>query len=128
MNHPLVTDGSLAPNLLGLHPYDAARRCLEWGLQLHVENRELVWSYGSHGQPWRVTEQLPRPGQRMSSPTIALRVSLRGRRGGVGVREPRRPRPPDRPLGAEGHRHLHASWRTAVLAEDNGTGNVELTP
>ncbi len=123
-----MTEGSLAPNLLGLHPYDAARRCLKRGLQLHVENWELVWSYGSHGQPWRVTEQLPRPGQRMSSPTIALRVSLRGRRGGVGVREPRRPRPPDHPLGAEGHRHLHASWRTAVLAEDNGTGNVELTP
>ena len=122
-----MTEGSLAPNLLGFHPYDAARRCLKRGLQLHVENPELVWSYGSHGQPCCVTEQLPRPGQRISAPTIVLRVSLRDRQGGVGVREPR-PRPPDRPLGAEGRHHLHASWRTAVLAEDNGTGNLELTP
>ena len=96
-DHAVVTEGSLAPDLIGLHPDDAARRCSERGLALDVENTELVSSYWGHRQPWRVTEQLPGPGERMSSPTIVVRVSLRDRRGGAGVREPRRPVPPDRP-------------------------------
>ena len=103
-DHALVTEGSLAPDLVGLHPDDAARRCLEQGLKLDIENAEWVSSYWGHGQPWRVTEQLPQPGRRMSSSTIVVRVSLRDRLGGAGVRKPHWPSPPDRPLRADGHR------------------------
>jgi hypothetical protein len=74
-----MTDPALAPDLVGLHPDDAARRCLERGLELTIENAQLVSSYWGHGQPWRVTEQLPRPGERMSSRAIVVRASLRDR-------------------------------------------------
>ncbi len=103
-DHALVTDASLAPDVIGLHPDDAARRCLERGLELNIDNADLVSSYWGHGQPWRVTEQLPRPGQRMSSRAILVRVSVRDRRDDTGVREPRRPLPPDRPMQADRHR------------------------
>ena len=98
-----MTDAAPAPDLVGLHPDDAARRCSERGLELDIENAELVSSYWGHGQPWRVTEQLPRPGQRMSSLAILVRVSVRDRRDDTGVREPRRPLPPDRPMQADRH-------------------------
>ncbi len=103
-DHALVAEDSLAPDLVGLHPDDAAQRCLERGLELDIENVELVSSYWGHDQPWRVTEQLPRPGQRMSSPAVVVQVSLSDRPDGAGVREPRRPLPPDGPLRAAGHR------------------------
>ena len=103
-DHALVTDAPLAPDLVGLHPDDAARQCLERGLELNIDNADSVSSYWGHGQPWRVTEQLPRPGERMSSRAIVVRVSLRNRPGGAGVREPRRPLPPDQPLRADDHR------------------------
>lgn len=103
-DHAFVTECSLAPDLVGLHPDDAARRCLERGLELDIQDAEWVSSYWGHGQPWRVMEQSPRSGQRMSSPTIVVRVSLRNRPGGAGVREPRRPLPPDQPLRADDHR------------------------
>ncbi len=74
-----MTDPALAPDLVGLRPDDAARRCLERGLELTIENAQLVSSYWGHGQPWRVTEQLPRPGERMSSRAIVVRASLRDR-------------------------------------------------
>ena len=89
-DHAFVTDGTPAPDVVGLHPDEAARRCVERGLELDIENAELVSSYWGHGQPWCVTEQLPGPGQRMSSPTIVVRVSVRDRPDGAGVREPRR--------------------------------------
>ena len=85
-----MTEGSLAPDLLGLHPDEAARRCLERGLELDIENTDLVSSYWGHGQPWCVTEQLPGPAHRLSSPTIVVRVSLCDGPDGAGVREPRR--------------------------------------
>ncbi len=103
-DHALVTEGAPAPELVGLHPDEAARRCLERGLELDIEDGEWVSSYWGHGQPWRVTEQLPRPGQWITSRTIVVRVGLRDRPGGEGVREPRHPLPPDRPLRADGHR------------------------
>jgi hypothetical protein len=37
-DHALVTEGSLAPDLIGLHVDDAARRCSERGLELDIEN------------------------------------------------------------------------------------------
>ena len=103
-DHALVTECSLAPDLVGLHPDDAARRCLERGLELDIQDAEWVSSYWGHGQPWRVTEQSPRPGLRMSSSTIVVRVGLCDRSGDAGVREPRRPLLPDRPSRADGHR------------------------
>ncbi len=103
-DHALVTEGTLAPDLVGLHPDEAARRCLERGLELDIEDAEWVSSYWGHGQPWRVTEQVPIPGQWMTSRTIEERVSLRDRPGGEDVQEPRHPLPPDRPVRADGHR------------------------
>ena len=103
-DHALVTEGSLAPDLVRLDPADAARLCSERGLELHIDNAELVSSYWGHGQAWRVSQQLPRPSQRLSSPTIVVRVSLRDQPGAAGVQEPRRPWPPDQPLGADDHR------------------------
>jgi hypothetical protein len=70
-------------------------------LELNIENAELVSSYWGHGQPWHVMEQLPRPGRRMSSRVIVVRVSLRDRWGDAGVRAPRCPLPPDQPLQAD---------------------------
>ena len=103
-DHALVTDASLAPDLVGLHPDDAARRWLKLGVVLTIEDAKWVSSYWGHGRLWRVTEQLPRPGQRMSSRAILVRVSVRDRRDDTGVREPRRPLPPDRPMQADRHR------------------------
>jgi hypothetical protein len=57
MDHALLTGGTLAPDLVGLHPDEAARRCLQRGLELDIEDAEWVSSYWGHGQPWRVTEQ-----------------------------------------------------------------------
>jgi hypothetical protein len=48
-DHALVIEGSSAPDLVRLHPDDAARRCLERGLELDIENAELVSSYWGLG-------------------------------------------------------------------------------
>ena len=48
-DHALVTDASLAPDLVGPHPDDAARWCLERGLELKIDNADLVSSYWGHG-------------------------------------------------------------------------------
>ncbi len=100
-DHPLVTDASFAPELVGLHPDHAARLCSKRGLELIIEDAEWVSSSWGHGQPGRVTEQVPSPGVPMSSRAIVVRVSLRDRQGGAGAREPRRPLPPDLPLQAD---------------------------
>jgi hypothetical protein len=88
----------VAPDLLGLHPDEAERCCRESGLELVIENPEWLGTYWGEGQPWHVAEQVPGAGQPMVSATIVVHVSLRNRPGGAGVREPRRPLPPDRPL------------------------------
>ena len=50
-DHALVTDASLAPDVIGLHPDDAARRCLERGLELNIDNADLVSSYWATVSP-----------------------------------------------------------------------------
>ncbi len=95
-DHALVTEDSLAPDLVGLHPDDAARRCIDRGLELNIEDAQSVESYWGHGQPWRITEQSPKFGQRMSSHKLVVRVSLGDGPDGAAVREPRRPLSPDR--------------------------------
>jgi hypothetical protein len=93
MDHALVAEDPLAPNLIGQHPHDAARHCFERGLELEVENAEWFSSYWGQGQPWHVTSQLPGPGERMTSTTVVARLGLRERPDEAGVREPRRPSP-----------------------------------
>lgn len=89
-----------APDLIGLHPDDATGRCAQLGLTLQFDPLDDMWrgTYFGAGQPWHVSEQVPGPGEPLSSSAITVRVSVRRREGGAGVREPRRPLPPDRPL------------------------------
>jgi len=95
-----VTDET-APDLVGLHPDDAARACYAKDLDLVVENHwQMAW-WGWDQPGARVAEQWPSPGSRMTSKTVSVRVEFVGGGGSAGVREPRRPSPPGRPLLAE---------------------------
>jgi hypothetical protein len=94
-----------APDVIGLHPDDAARLCRQLGVDLQVDAVDETWmrTYFGEGQPWRITQQVPAAGRPLSSSrTLAVRVSVRAREGGAGAREPRRPTPPDRPIRADG--------------------------
>ena len=44
-----MTEGSLAPDLVGLHPDDAARRGFEPGLKLDIENPGIAAHNGTAG-------------------------------------------------------------------------------
>ncbi|WP_143018787.1 PASTA domain-containing protein [Geodermatophilus sp. DSM 45219] len=84
-----MTEDPLAPDVIGQPPDVAARSCFERGLELQVEDAEWSSSYWGQGQPWRVTWQSPGPGERMASPAVVVRVSLREPPDEAGRRRPR---------------------------------------
>ncbi len=78
-------DDATAPDVLGLHPDDAARVCLAQDLELSVENAgDMMW-WGWDQPGAQVAEQWPAPSSRMSSKTLVVRVGFIGGTRGAGV-------------------------------------------
>ena len=87
-----------APNVLGLHPDDAARICYAADLEFVVENYDAMVWWGWDQPGARVVEQRLGPGNPLTSATVIARVGFAGRADAAGVREPQQPVPPGVPL------------------------------
>ena len=74
-----------APDVLGLHPDDAARVCLGRDLELSVENAGDIMWWGWDQPCAQVAEQWPAPGSNMNSKTLVVRVRFIGGTGAAGV-------------------------------------------